>query len=53
MKPGRRLGTWVDPSDRRPSPHHPERFGDLVFVPFAPVTGERASASESIMSRLL
>jgi hypothetical protein len=32
VEPDRRLSMWVDPQDPRPSPHHPERFGDLVFV---------------------
>jgi hypothetical protein len=31
VEPARRLSMWVDPQDRRPSPHHPERFGELVF----------------------
>jgi hypothetical protein len=31
VEPNRRLSMWMDPLDRRPSPHHPERFGDLVF----------------------
>lgn len=32
VEPDRRLSMWVDPLDPRPNPHHPERFGDLVFV---------------------
>jgi len=32
VEPNRRLSMWVDPLDPRASPHHPERFGDLVFV---------------------
>ena len=32
VEPDRRLSMWVDPQDRRPSPHHPERFGELMFV---------------------
>ena len=32
VEPDRRLSMWVDPLDRNPNPHHPERFGDLVFV---------------------
>ena len=32
VEPDRRLSMWVDPLDSSPNPHHPERFGDLVFV---------------------
>jgi hypothetical protein len=32
VEPNRRLSMWMDPGDRRPSPHHPEKFGELVFV---------------------
>jgi hypothetical protein len=32
VEPDRRLSMWVDPLDPSPNPHHPERFGDLVFV---------------------
>ena len=32
VEPDGRLSMWVDPLDRRAEPHHPERFGDLVFV---------------------
>jgi hypothetical protein len=32
VEPDRRLSMWVDPLDPSPNPHHPERFGDLVFI---------------------
>jgi len=32
VEPDRRLSMWVEPMDPKPSPHHPERFGELLFV---------------------
>ncbi len=32
VEPHRRLSMWVDPQDRRPNPHRPDRFGELAFV---------------------
>ncbi len=33
VEPARRLSMWLDPQDRRPNPHRPDRFGELVFTP--------------------
>jgi hypothetical protein len=32
VEPNRRLSMWVDPMNPSASPHHPERFGEIVFV---------------------
>jgi hypothetical protein len=31
-EPKRRLSVWSDSAQPRPSPHNPERFGELVFI---------------------